>query len=304
VNAIHEFAEVLGKDNFYIIGEITGGRAFAFDRLEITGLDAALGISDERADMRALVKGRTDPAEYFELFRNSLLVRKDSHVWFRDKLVTSVDDHDHVDQGEHKRRFCAGGYEKLALAVLAFNATTLGIPCIYYGTEQLFDGEGSGDSADRYIREAMFGGEFGPFRSRGHHCFNEDHAVFRELAKIHALRRQELPLRRGRQFLRQISANGTDFGFPARIGAGRLRSIVAWSRIFDDREILAAINTDPDNALTAFVTIDGGLHAGGSQLKCLYSTVASDIGGRVAVEPRNGKAVLLSVPAAGFVVYA
>ena len=144
-SVIHEFAEALGKENFYIIGEITGGREFAFERLEVTGLDAALGISDERGTMTALVQGETDPAAYFDLFRNSLLVRKDSHAWFRDKLVTSVDDHDHVDQGEHKRRFCAGGFEKLALAVLALNATTMGIPCIYYGTEQLFDGEGAGN---------------------------------------------------------------------------------------------------------------------------------------------------------------
>jgi glycosidase len=303
-SVIHEFAEALGKDNFYVIGEITGGREFAFDRLEVTGLDAALGISDERAKMTGLVKGEIDPVEYFDLFRNSPLVRKDFHVWFRDKLVTSLDDHDHVDQGEHKHRFCAGGFEKLALAVLALNATTLGIPCIYYGTEQLFDGEGAGDWADRYIREAMFGGEFGPFRSRGHHCFREDHPVYRELAKIHGLRRQELVLRRGRQFLRPISGNGLDFGFPARLGAGLLRSIVAWSRIFDDREVLAAINTDPDTALTAFVTIDNDLHAAGERLTCLYSTEASEVGGRVAVEARNGRAVLVRVPAAGFVVYA
>jgi len=303
-SVIHEFAETLGKENFYIIGEITGGREFAYDRLEVTGLDAALGISDERARMTALVKGEIDPAEYFDLFRNSMLVRKDFHVWSRDKVVTSVDDHDHVDQGEHKHRFCAGGFDKLALAVMAFNATTLGIPCVYYGTEQLFDGEGTGSWADRYIREAMFGGEFGPFRSRGHHCFNEEQPVYRELARIHRLRQQELPLRRGRQFLRPISGNGTDFGFPARIGASALRSIVAWSRIFNDRELLAAINTDPEAASTAFVTIDDGLHAAGSRLTCLYSTDASEIGGSLAVEPRNGKSVFLRVPAAGFVVYA
>ena len=218
--------------------------------------------------------------------------------------MISVDDHDHLDEGEHKHRFCAGGFEKLALAVLAFNATTLGIPCIYYGTEQLFDGDGAGDWADRYIREAMFGGVFGPFRSRGHHCFIEDQPVYRELAKIHRLRRQELALRRGRQFLRPISGNGEDFGFPARIGAGPLRSVVGWSRIFDDREVLAAINTDPNQALTAYVTIDNDLHAAGSRLSCLYSTESSEIGRSVAVEPRNGKAVFLRVPAAGFVVYA
>ena len=298
---IHEFAEAIGKDDFYIIGEITGGREFAFDRLEVTGLDAALGISDERTKMTGLVKGETDPAEYFDLFRNSLLVRKDSHVWFRDKVVTSVDDHDHVDQGSQKHRFCAGGFETLALPVMALNATTLGIPCIYYGTEQIFDGEGGGDGSDRYIREAMFGGEFGAFRSRGRHFFSEDQPVYRQLAEIHKLRRDQLTLRRGRQFLRQISGDGVNFGFPEKMN-GRILSIVAWSRIFNDNELLCAINTDPDQDRTVFVTIDNDLHTAGDRLTCLYSTRPAEIGRTLLVEARNGKAVSLTAPSAGFVV--
>ena len=303
-SAIHEFAEAIGKENFYIIGEITGGREFAFDRLEVTGLDAALGISDERVKMTGLVKGEVNPTEYFDIFRNSLLVRKDSHAWFRDKVVTSVDDHDHVDQGGQKHRFCAGGFEKLALAVMALNATTLGIPYIYYGTEQLFDGEGGGDASDRFIRESMFGGGFGAFRSHNRHFFIEaGQPVYQELSKIHKLRRERLPLRRGRQFLRQISGDGRNFRFPERIGAGRMQSIVAWSRIFNENELLCAINTDPDNETSAFVTIDNDLHAAGSVLTCVYSTKATEIGQNLTVESRNGKAVSLKVPPAGFVVY-
>ena len=303
-SSIHEFAEAVGKENFYIIAEITGGRDFAVDRLDVTGLDAALGISDERSKMNGLVKGDTNPVEYFDIFRNSLQVRKDSHVWFRDKVVTSVDDHDHVDQGSQKHRFAAGGFSKFNLAVMALNATTLGIPCIYYGTEQLFDGEGSGDGADRYIREAMFGGEFGAFRSRGRHFFLEDgQFVYQELGKIHRLRRDHLPLRRGRQFLRQISGDGVNFGMPERLGGGPLRSIVAWSRIFNEVEVLCALNTDPDRETQAFVTVDDSLHTAGATLRCLYSTVASEIGQSVSVEARNGKAVSVSVAPAGFVVY-
>jgi glycosidase len=303
-SVIHEFTEAMGKDNFYIIAEVTGGRDFAFERLQQTGLDAALGISDERAKMDGLIKGQVNPADYFDLFRNSLLVQQDSHIWFRDKIVTSVDDHDHVDQGDQKHRFCAGGNEKLALAVMALNATTLGIPCIYYGTEQLFDGQGGGDYGDRYIREAMFGGEFGAFRSRGRHFFSEDHGVYPELVKIHHLRNSLLPLRRGRQYLREISSagDGVNFWFPQVLG-GPMRSIVAWSRIFNDDEVLCAINTDPDHASAAFVTVDSDLRASGSLLTCLYSTDAAEIGRTIPVEARNGKAVLLTVPPAGFVVY-
>jgi glycosidase len=301
-SVIHEFTEALGKDNFYIIGEITGGRDFAFDRLQTTGLDAALGISDERSTMDGLVKGDNNPEDYFDLFRNSLQVGQDSHVWFRDKVVTSVDDHDHVDQGDQKHRFCAGGYEKLVLAAMALNATTLGIPCIYYGTEQLFDGAGGGNGSDEYIREAMFGGGFGAFRSRGRHCFNDAQPTYIELAKIHKLRSSQLTLRRGRQYLRPISADGINFGFPRRMN-GRMLSIVAWSRIFNGNEVLCVINTDPDNQRTTFVTIDNELHLAGDKLTCLYSANAADIGQTIGVEAKNGKAVSLTVPAGGFVVY-
>jgi glycosidase len=90
-----------------------------------------------------------------------------------------------VRKGQDKARFCAGGDgAALALAVLALNCTTLGIPCIYYGSEQLLDGAGGND---RYIREAMFGGEFGAFRSRGRHVFREDGGVYQELSRLLAL---------------------------------------------------------------------------------------------------------------------
>jgi hypothetical protein len=38
-------------------------------------------------------------------------------------------------------------------------------------------------------------------------------------------------------------------------------------------------------------------------LKCIYSTDATQIGQAVTVEARNGKAVLVTVPAAGFVIF-
>jgi hypothetical protein len=50
------------------------------------------------------------------------------------------------------------------------------------------------------------------------------------------------------------------------------------------------------------VTIDDGLHDAGGALVCLYSTDSAQVGQSVTVESRNGKAVRLAVPAAGFVV--
>jgi glycosidase len=299
-SAIHEFAESIGKENFYLIAEITGGRQRAYETLEATGVDAALGIDDIPDKIEFLVKGQREPNEYFDLFRNSELVRKDSHVWFKNKVVTLYDDHDQVRKGNDKGRFCASpDGPGLALAALALNANTLGIPCVYYGSEQLLDGAGNND---RCIREAMFGGAYGPFDSRDRHVFREDQPTYRELSRVLALRKEVPALRRGRQYLRPISGDGVNFGLPHRLGA-RLESIVAWSRLFADDEVLAAINTDPDTPRTAFVVVDDALHAVGDRLRCRYSTDRAQEGGTVDVRAGGGKCVELTVPPGGFVVY-
>ena len=117
----------------------------------------------------------------------------------------------------------------------------------------------------------VFGGEFGAFESRQRHFFDETHPVYLEVSRILQLRRENLVIRRGRQYLREISGDGINFGLPRMVG-GVIRSIVPWSRIFNDSEVLLAINTDFDVAATAWVTIDNALHAPGEQLTCLYST--------------------------------
>ena len=299
-SVIKEFAMSLGKENFYLIGEITGGRARAVETMEVTGLDAALGIDDVQDKLEYLVKGQRNPADYFSLFRNSTLVGKESHTWFRNRVVTMIDDHDQVRKGSAKARFCAdAGATRVLPAAFALNVFTLGIPCIYYGSEQAFDGEGGND---RYIRETMFGGPFGAFRSSCRHFFNEDAAGYRVLAQLLDLRRRRIALRRGRQYLREISGDGLSFGLPAMVES-RLRSVVAWSRLFNDQEVLCAINTDPDQSRTAWVTVDDDLNRSGQELRCVYSTDPTQQGTSVIVQPRNGKAVLLTVPPAGVVVF-
>jgi len=302
-STVHEFAQSLGKDRFLLIGEDTGSRVAAIDRMELTGLDADLGLADVQYQIEAVVKGRSNPDNYFSLFRNSELLGKGSHTWLRNTVVVTIDDHDKVRDNGHKRRFCTDDDgPTLALAALALNATTLGIPCVYYGSEQRFDGSGGDDFADRYIREAMFGGGFGAFRSRGRHFFDETSAIYQELSRVLAVRKTEPALRRGRQFLREISGDGQTFGLPTALSADRIRSLVAWSRILFERELLCAINTDPHQQQTAWVTIDSSLHSPGDQLSCLYHTQPGPQPGRL-VEARNGLAVRLTVPAGGFVIY-
>jgi glycosidase len=300
-SCLHEFAESIGKENFYLIAEITGNRQFAFETLEQVGMDAALGLAEIQDQLEWTVKGQRDPRSYFDLFRDSFQLGKDSHTWLRNRVVTGYDDHDQVRKGDDKARFAADDLgQAMALAAIAFNVTTLGIPCIYYGSEQRFDGAGGND---RYLRETMFGGPFGPFRTVDRHTFDEDHPVYREVARILDIRRRTPALRRGRQYLREISGDGVNFGLPRPIG-GPMRSIVPWSRIFADREVLAAINTDPLLPRTAWVTVDAGLQPAGATLTCRYSTDPAQEGLAVQVETRNGRAVRLTVPPAGFVIYA
>ena len=302
-SVVHEFAQSIGKDRFLLVGEITGSREDAIATMELTGLDAALGLAEVQSRLVGAATGAEDPAGYFALFRNSELIGKDSHTWLRDTVVTSIDDHDLVRQGPVKARLGATvDGRSLALGAIALTVLTLGIPCLYYGTEQRLDGSGGPPAADRYIREAMFGGEFGAFRSRGRHVFDEAAPLYAATAALLALRRAEPALRRGRQYLREISADGSAFGVPTGFG-GAVRSVVAWSRVLDRREVLCAINTDPAQERTAWVTVDAGLHAAGQSLALLYGSAPSQEAS-VTVEARNGCAVAITLPPSGVAVYA
>lgn len=301
-SAVHEFAQSIGKDNFLLVGEITGPRGDAIRTMELTGLSAALGLADVQSRMIGAGTGAEDPRGYFDLFRNSELIGKDSHTWLRDTVVTGYDDHDLVRQGGQKSRLAAGWEGRaLVLPVLALNLLTLGIPCLYYGSEQLLDGAGGGPDPDRYLREAMFGGAFGPFRSRDRHVFDEDAPVYRRIGELLALRRAEPALRRGRQYLREISGNGVDFGLPSGFG-GPVRSVVGWSRLLDRHEVLCLVNTDPAQPRTAWVTVDAGLHASGDQLRLRYGSDGNQAA-TLTVQARNGAAVLVTLAPAAVAVY-
>ncbi len=304
VSVIHEFAQTIGKENFYLIGEITGGRKFAFDTLEQTGLNAALGIDDIPDKLEYLVKGYRDPESYFNLFRNSLLLDKGSHVWFRDKVVTVLDDHDQVRKGVNKARFCAFGSadSNMVASVIGLQATSIGIPCIYYGTEQMFDGEGGND---QYIRECMFGREFGAFRSRRCHFFNEESPSYKAISSILKIRNRpdQLILRRGRQYLRQISKDGNFFYIPRVLG-DKMESVVAWSRIQSDDERLMAFNTGT-NTEEVYSIIDHRINTSVSYYRCIYSSDASQINrkGALCSTGDGARVVKIKVPGHGFTIW-
>jgi glycosidase len=322
--AIREYAESIGKESFLLLGEVTGGSAMARDYLEIFGrnLDAVLDIGEPAERLAGFTKGFTEPRAYFAQFGGHDSIG--SHRETGRYHVSILDDHDMVGRpGKH--RFASprtGPNRHLQVAhAIGVLLTTLGIPCIYYGTEQAFDGtedrhddqieprnrDGSVPFADRYIREAMFGGSFGAMETAGCHFFDRDHPTYLRIAAIAGARsrsdRTGLALRRGRQYLRETSIEGAPFRIPP---AGEL---VGWSRILFDAEALVLLNTHGALPRGAAVTVDASLHADHSRMRVLYHSAWSDDELRnppdqtIPVRKSDGRAtVTIELPPAGMAI--
>ena len=298
---IHEFTKSIGKNNFYVLGEITGGMEFAINTMEKTGIDAALGINQVPGKLENVAKGYLDPDEFFSIFKNSELLGEDENKWYKDNVVTMFDDHDMVIQGNGKSRFCADrDTAPLILNALFLNLLSPGIPCIYYGTEQCFDGAGDGD---KYVRENMFGGKFGAFRSMHKHFFNTDYTVFQELSKIIKVRNENIALKQGRLYQREVSYDKQNFELPHKLGDNRFTGVIAWSRIFNQKEFIMAINCNMEGDQDISIAIDASLNDVNDEYEFIYSSEEQQIGNIVKVEEiESKKIVAVSVPQAGCLI--
>lgn len=307
--AIKEFAANVGKPNFLLAGEVAGGD-FAQDRyLDVLGrnLDAALDIGEMRLKLNDVAKGLAPAAAYFAGFDEGN-AEMGSHRNLGGRHVSILDDHDHVF-GAKIRFSSEAASEEQAVAGLALQLFTLGIPCIYYGTEQSFAGPEpserrylpgwkGGDHADRYLREAMFGPRhprasglaglnatgldptlpgFGPFGTAGAHCFDPGFHAYRRIAALAAARARFPVLRVGRQYLRTVSLFGGPF---ALLGAGEL---AAWSRILTDEEALCVVNSHGTQRRGGDVVVDADLNPPGSALTVIANSAEAGVGGASAI---------------------
>jgi len=306
-DTVREFTQSIGKERFLLVGEISGSREHAWEVVEKTGLDAALGIEDVPGKLERMVTGYAEPADYFSVFRNWILDSPSGHRWYRNQVVTLVDEHDQVRKGSGKFRFCGDSrFRDLAFNVMAVQLTTMGIPCIYYGSEQGFDSGGRPNGSDLVLRENMFGGRFGGLCTQGRHFFNEDGDLYRAFAALIDLRKKLLPLRRGRQALHHISGDGISFDLPHRLG-DRMRSLVCWSRLFIDQEVLVAINTDETQPVTAYSTVAPTFRVEGDQFHLIFWYAPKSVSpppSSLTVERSSGPlAVRMTLPPAGFAIY-
>lgn len=325
--SIKEFAANLGKHDFFLVGEIAGGDYDEDRYLDVLdrNLNAALDIGEMRLALTAVAKGLQHPSAYFNGFDPGKATMG-SHRNLGTRHVSILDDHDHVF-GEKIRFSGEASSPHQVVAGVALQLFSLGIPCIYYGTEQALGGPEEGERqwlpewrrSDRYLREAMFGPAhprrdgldglqgldpglpgFGPFGTSGHHCFDRQHPAYRRIAALNGVRATYPVLRYGRQYPRPTSFLSRPF---AVYGPGE---IVAWSRILDDEEAVCAFNAHGTEARGATVLVDADLNRAGSSLTVIANTAqAGDptyagphrVGSTCLVEPaRDGGACVTIEP--------
>ncbi|HOE46128.1 alpha-amylase family glycosyl hydrolase [Methanothrix soehngenii] len=287
-NAIKEYCRRIGKHNFLIFGEVSGDdeqmRSYLCRRVPISGredcllsLEAALDFPlNETLEM--VFKKGGDPARLKDRY---LLLEE----YYQDRcspgshLVTFLDNHDRNERFMH-------GLEStnLVLAALGYLITSPGIPCLYYGTEQGFDGHGD---KDHYVRECLFGGRWGAFDTTGVHFFDDQSPFYQHIKVLAKIRREQPALRYGRMHFREVSWDGRSFEHPSL--ANRL-AMIAFSRLLDQDEILVAINLSSEER-RIWVGVEEGLYPSGGEMVSLMRGVP-----RVPVRKKLGRSyVVLSI---------
>jgi glycosidase len=246
---LHQFATTIGKSNFFMFGEALDGsesKVGSYTGTKNGGnfqLDSMLDypLYFTINSVFAIASGNT---KQIEDHYNNIAANYDSNAWYR--LVTFLDNHDQT-------RFLSSGNannntNRLAVA-LEFLYTSRGIPCLYYGTEQAFNG-----GSDPNNREDMFAGQFEQGPSLGDN-FNEAHPLYRLVAMLNNLRRNYVALRRGTHVNKWNTPGGP--------------GLFAYSRLFETQEVFVVFNTA---ASTQTISDRSTTYPAGTQLVNLLNT--------------------------------
>jgi hypothetical protein len=181
---VHEFAATnSGKTNFFMFGEVYDGNETKCG--SYTGTQGGGPFKQDSVlhyplyfNMNSVFATASAKTSLIESNYAALAANYDPTA--QNRLVTFLDNHDQA-------RFLSSGLannnsDRLKVA-LAFLYTSRGIPCLYYGTEQAFNG-----ATDPNDREDMFDGSFEQGPSLGDN-FNMTHPLFQWVAKLNNFRR-------------------------------------------------------------------------------------------------------------------
>ena len=231
--AIHSYAATNGNTNFFMFGEVDNGSetiVAPYTGTEDGGpfeFDSVVDYPLYDNAIQSVFATATGATSLIQNHYNSVDALYDPAS--RMQLVTFLDNHDNP-------RFLStseanNNTNRLEVA-LAFLYTSRGIPCLYYGTEQGFDG-----TTDPNDREDMFAGEFkdGPggtvlqLSSPGADNFNTTHPLFLWVAQLNNFRRLYPTLTLG-SYVNQAD----NFTGPG---------LFAYSRVLNTQEVFVVFNT-------------------------------------------------------------
>jgi len=279
--AMNEFAYTLGKKNFFTFGEVWDdndniarfvGRNGSSEPDGGFGIDAALdfpladairstctGLLEQRQGVYAL-------RDVFDTRRNAQEELICSHGDASNYYVTFVDNH---DRSRRIRDPASPDAEvRLCLGLLY---TLPGIPCLYYGTEQDLAGTSPRPEAFEAVREALWG-KFLPDAPGAADLAAAwpQGGTFRMLQALLRLRRETPSLKYGRYYFRQVSGDGTTFGWPMEQGG-----VVAFSRILADQEVLVVACPNPFQPWSGWVEVDADLAPGTASWAVAFSSLGN-----------------------------
>ncbi len=153
-NAMREYAESLGKTNFFTFGEVWSDEqhisAFvgrhADDSGDLVGVDAALDFPLFYV-LPGLAKGLTPPQSLVDLYSLRRQLEDgviSSHGDATGYFVTFADNHDQLTRLRYVDPADPGRYDPQVSLALGLLFSLPGVPCVYYGTESGFPGSGGG----------------------------------------------------------------------------------------------------------------------------------------------------------------
>jgi glycosidase len=277
-----DYGAKLGKDNFLVLGEIYHGDANVLKPELVDGrLGAAFNYPSYFGDADA-IHGRAATSALAQRFAEVAgALGQNVH-----KLVNFFDNQD-------KPRFLDDKTPVEALrAALAFVLFSVGIPFIYYGTEQAFRrGAGNTDAGLDAYREDMFpGGGFRSLNSAGDD-FNADAPMYKYMSALAEIRARHPALSEGEQYVRWADEHGP--------------GLYAFSRVLGQDEAVVVMNTSGEQR-SADIWIDADLSAPGTrfidELDGAFQATAyapGEGGSKLSVRvPANGVRVLVQRPAA------
>ncbi|HEU5146936.1 MAG TPA: alpha-amylase, partial [Chryseosolibacter sp.] len=143
------------------------------------------------------------------------------------------------------------------VAGIGFLLCALGTPCIYYGTEQGFQGAGQGDWA---VRESMFDPQ-----NHTDNVLDKANYIFQEISKLANIRKHSAVLKFGRMYMRESSADGKTFQMPVAQDC-----MLAFSRILYDEEMVIVYNSSLLHDDEEYISVDRHLNAEGTVFRYTY----------------------------------